>query len=116
MALRLSRKEAVALAARRSPKQEKELAARMGGQRTPQSGAGMIKGDVKCRGVARIEAKATQKASFSITQAMLKKIEDQAMAAGEVPAIVVEFLNAAGKPKGSVAVIPVWALEMLLKS
>jgi hypothetical protein len=109
----------------RSSKQEKGLAQKLGGFKTPGSGAGFTatragqrnrnhKGDVFVKDVARIEAKSTQHKSFSVTQEMLDKIENASVAMGEAPAIVIEFLDSLGKPTREVAVIPMWALEALI--
>jgi len=98
----------------RAPKQEKQLAARFGGHPTPQSGAGWRKGDVRAKGSSRIEAKCTQAKSFSVTREMVQKIESAAIGNDEIPFIVIEFLDAGGKPDMEVAVLPVWALKQLL--
>lgn len=103
------------VAARRSPKQEKDLAGRFGGKVIRGSGRGNEKGDVRIKGVLRIEAKTTSKASFSVTKEMVQKIEMQAITSGEVPAIIVEFLGSNGKPEHEVAVVPVWVLNSLIK-
>lgn len=90
------------------------MAKRLGGKTTPASGAKELKGDVQVKGIARIECKTTQAKSFSVTRETLAKIEDAATSSGEVPALVVEFLNGAGRPVGSVAILPLWALDMLM--
>lgn len=100
-------------AQKRSAKQESELASRAGGKIVRGSGRGNEKGDVRVKGVVRIEAKTTSKASFSITSEMVSKIELAAVSAGEAPAIVVEFLNARGKPIHELAVVPMWVLDAL---
>lgn len=97
----------------RAPFQERALAKRMGGDVTRGSGNGLIKGDVRIKGIARIEAKTTKHKSFSITKEMLDKIEDAALSSNELPAIVVEFLGPDGKPDREVAVVPMWAIEIL---
>ena len=99
---------------RRSVKQEESLAKKLGGRRTPASGARDIKGDVRIKGISRIEAKTTKNASFSVTREMVDKIEMAAASAGEVPAMVVEFHDGFGKNLKSVAILPMWALETLL--
>lgn len=100
----------------RSRNQEREIARRVGGCVTRGSGCGNEKGDVRLRGVCRIEAKTTKHNSFSVTREMIVKIEDAALSSGELPAIVVEFIDGAGKPCGSVAVVPLWSLEMMLEN
>jgi Holliday junction resolvase len=95
----------------RSPKQEREIASRIGGQVTKASGAGAFeKGDVRLTGVVRIEAKTTKHGSFRVTSDMLNKIEGFAVQAGEVPAMLIEIEGGAR----SVYVVPVWVLEGLL--
>ena len=99
---------------RRAPHQERELAKRSGGKLTPASGSKTQKGDVsKAYGILRIEAKTTSKKSFSVTREMVRKIEDASLPNGEVPAIVVEFIDENGKPLMEVAVVPTYILPML---
>jgi len=102
------------VAAIRSPKQEAEIAKKYGGRIVRGSGCGSEKGDARIEGVARIEAKSTQAKSFRVTREMIAKIDSAAVAAGEVPILEIEFLNARGKPEYSVAVMPTSALETLL--
>lgn len=99
---------------RRAPKQEKELGKRFKGRLVPGSGSGHQKGDVRVPKVARIEAKTTKNKSFSVTREMIDKVTNAGIAHGELPAMVVEFLDADGHPESEVAVIPMWALEMLI--
>lgn len=98
----------------RSSKQEVELAGRLGGKRVKGSGCGFDKGDVRIRGLALIEAKTTEKNSYAITRKVVQKIEDAATSGGEVPVIAIEFIDSKGKPEHRLAVMPMWALEMLL--
>lgn len=98
----------------RAPKQEKSLAGRLGGNAVKGSGSGFEKGDVRVHKLSRIEAKCTEKKSFSVTREMVRKIEDAALGSGEVPGIVIEFLDPKGKPEHEVAVVPTWVLEMFL--
>jgi hypothetical protein len=98
----------------RSPRQEKEIAKRIGGRVTRGSGCGNEKGDVRVKGVVRLEAKTTMAKSFSVTLEMIGKIEDAAVCSGELPVLVVEFLNPEGKPVASATVMPSWALDILL--
>lgn len=99
---------------RRSVKQEASLAKTLGGRRTAASGSRDEKGDVRIKGVSRIEAKTTKNASFSVTREMVDKIEMAAASSSEVPAIVVEFNDGLGRSLKSVAILPMWALETLL--
>ena len=99
---------------RRAPKQEKELSKRLKGHLVPGSGSGPQKGDVRVRGVVRVEAKTTKNKSFSVTRKMIDTITDAGIGHGELPAMVIEFLDGDGHPETEVAVIPMWALEMLI--
>lgn len=99
---------------RRSKKQEKELVGRIGGQRTPASGARDVKGDVRIKGVARIEAKTTKHASFSVSLDMIGKIEDAVTSTDEMPVIIIEFHDGQGRKIKEVAVMPMYSLETLL--
>lgn len=92
---------------RRAPRQERELAAALGGRGIPGSGSRVEKGDVRVRGVLRVEAKCTRKKSFSITEDMLDKIENAATlcSPAEIPAVHVEMLTPDGKPIRSVYVL-----------
>lgn len=97
----------------RSPKQEKELAKRIGGKQVKGSGCGFAKGDVRLKNKVLVEAKCTEKKSFALTRKLVRKIEDEACGNGELPVIEIEFLNK-GKPHDKIYVIPAWALESLL--
>lgn len=100
----------------RSMRQEAELALRGGGQLTPGSGNKRVKGDIaKFHGVFRVEAKTTTKKSFSVTREMIQKLEDSATPAGEVPALVIEFITESQTPLGEVAVIPTYLLEHIAR-
>jgi Holliday junction resolvase len=102
------------VAHRRSKKQERELAKRGGGRLVPGSGNKIEKGDVKkYNGVFRIEAKTTKNKSFSVTREMLDKIESVAMAHGELPVIIIEFIDDRGRPLKEVAVVPTDVLDSL---
>jgi hypothetical protein len=91
---------------------EKELAKRIGGRVTVGSGNKMEKGDVRLRGMVRIEAKTTKNKSFSVTLEMVEKIENAALSSGELPIIVVEF-NKDGKKVKELAVVPTYVLDSL---
>lgn len=95
----------------RAPKQERQIAASLGGRVTKASGAGDFeKADVRITGVIRVEAKTTKHQSFRVTSEMLNKIEAQALQAGEIPAMAIEIESGARM----VYVIPAWAMEGLL--
>ncbi len=96
---------------RRSPVQEGELAARFGGKLVKGSGCGFDKGDVRVRGKVLIEAKTTERKSFSVTREIIDKLESAACSNGEIPVLVVEFI---GERKQTLCVIPEWALNSLM--
>jgi hypothetical protein len=98
-----------------APKQERALALGLGGKLTKASGALDEKGDVRIKGLVRIEAKCTTRASFSITKDMIRKIEEAAVSAGELPIIAVDFLDEKGKVTASVAVMPHYVLQTFLE-
>jgi Holliday junction resolvase len=98
---------------RRSRKQEREIAERLGGRRTAASGSKDEKGDVRVKGVVRIEAKTTKHKSFSVTLDMIRQIEDAALVSGEMPVIAIEFNDGKGKRLKEVAVVPIYVLDLL---
>src|SRR6187402_1984414 len=81
----------------RSSKQERQIAKRLGARLTPRSGAGTTKGDVIIPSVVRIEAKCTQAGSFRLTTKMIDTIVNASIACDEIPALIIEFLDTAGK-------------------
>lgn len=101
---------------RRAPKQEKELALRLGGRTTLASGSKHEKGDVRIKGIARIEAKTTKHKSFSVTLDMVDKIEAAALTSDELPVIAIEFNDGAGRKLKEVAVVPIYVLDLLKDS
>lgn len=98
----------------RAPHQERDIAKRLKGTTTKASGAKDEKGDVRVRGTVRVEAKCTSNKSFSITREMIEKIESAALGAGEVPYVEVEFVDKFGKKLATVAVMPVWGVDLLV--
>lgn len=98
---------------RRSKKQEKEIAGRIGGKITPASGSREVKGDVRLKGIVRVEAKTTRNKSFSVTLDMIQKIEDAAISAGEMPVLIVEFTDGYGRKVAEVAVCPTYVLDSI---
>lgn len=93
----------------RAPAFEADTTERVSGILVHRSGAGSVKGDVRLKGVARIECKQTARRSFSVNEAMIDKIEDAAVPANEIPIIRVQLGN--GR---SVWIIPEWAGEGLV--
>lgn len=99
---------------RRSRDQERDTAKRLGGQTTPRSGAGKFhKGDVRLKGVLRLDNKTTKHRSFSVTADMIQTLEEHAAMSGEFPVFEVEIDNQ-GTPR-KVYVVPTWALDGLLQ-
>lgn len=98
---------------KRAKKQERLLASRVGGRLTPASGAKSEKGDVRVKGVMRIEAKTTQKKSFSVTLEMIQKIEEAALTCDEMPVLIIEFIDEQGRPIKEVAVMPTYVLDSI---
>lgn len=103
------------VAQRRSPKQESERAMSLGGKVTKGSGNKDEKGDVRVNKVIRLELKTTTKKSFSVTLDMINKIETAALSAGEVPAMEIEFIDGNGKKLQTVAILPSYILDHLVK-
>lgn len=94
-------------------KQEKEAAKSIGGATTPGSGSGSIHGDVRKKRAFRVECKATNKASFSLTRAMVDKLQKAALQSSELPMILVDFVDDRGKVEHSLCVLPRYAYEMI---
>jgi hypothetical protein len=112
---RLERKGKQSKAYHASPKLEKKTAKRLGGYVTTGSGNKREKGDIRKRGVTRIEHKATQANSFRVTKEMLQKIELAAVGCDEVPILVVDFLDERGNSTGEeIACIPFRELVALI--
>lgn len=98
-----------------SPKLEKKLATKVGGYRTAGSGNKREKGDVRKRGVTRLEHKATQAASFRVTTEMLEKLELAARGCDEIPIMVIDFLDDRGRSfQKEIAILPLSDLLELL--
>lgn len=100
---------------RRAPKMEREVAERSGGRLVARSGAGEVKGDVRIKGVARIECKVTKNKSFSVTLDMLEKIEAAGAEGAELPILVIEFVDEQGRKIKDVAVCPTYVLDSLVQ-
>jgi hypothetical protein len=75
----------------RAPNQEKETAKRTGGKVTARSGAGLVKGDVRVKGIARIENKTTKHRSYSVTTETLDKLENAIAGTSEIPIMQIEL-------------------------
>lgn len=112
---RLERKNSQSKAYRASPKLENKLAKRTGGYRTSGSGNSHEKGDVRLRGITRMEHKGTKHSSFRVTKDMLDKIELASRGCDELPVIVVDFLDERGNSTGQeIACLPMQDLLELL--
>lgn len=75
----------------RSRQQEKETADRTGGRTTHRSGAGLIKGDVRIKGIARIENKTTKHRSYSVTCETIDKLDAAVAGSNEIPMMQIEL-------------------------
>lgn len=93
----------------RSRRQERETAKRIGGQTTRGSGSGYEQGDVRLCGFLRVECKTTQHASFSVTEALIDKLEASCVGTNEIPVMQIELRLGARK----VVVMPDWALDWI---
>jgi hypothetical protein len=83
---------------RHGQKAEKRLSKRIKAKLTPASGAlEGAKGDMEKRNFL-IESKATKHASISVTLEWLDKIAIEARDRGKDPALVIQFVDAAGNP------------------
>lgn len=98
-------------AQRTSRRSEKKLAAELGGKVTKGSGNKDEKGDVRVKGVFRIENKDTQHKSFSITREMIDKIESAALHCNELPFIQVTFIDDSENVISRLAVCPKYVLD-----
>lgn len=103
---------------RRAPKQERAIAARIDGRVTSGSGSKTEKGDVRIKGVMRVEAKCTRCASYSLKLETFEKVEDAASLCrpAEIPAMHIEFLDPEGKPLKGLYVIRQDDLEELIRN
>lgn len=92
---------------RASNKQERKIAEDIGGRTQLASGAlPFAKGDVRKRGVARVEAKFTYAASYVLKEDTILKIMNEA-STSEIPTLVVEFKDKrTNKTQTAVAIIP----------
>jgi hypothetical protein len=95
---------------KRSRKQEKRAASRIGGRVQPGSGAGRAKGDVRDVGYTRMECKFTRAKSYSLKLEELKKIEREA-GPGEQPVFEIEFQSVL--PHERYVVLPGWLYDHL---
>jgi len=82
---------------RRSVRTEVRVARQHGGQRTPRSGAGHIKGDCRVKGKYRIECKETDKLSYRIHIEEWLRFVHEAMKAGEVPVLHITLTDKRGR-------------------
>lgn len=92
--------------------QEARLARTIGGRLTSRSGAGDEKGDAR-NGIVTVEAKSTGNKSFSVTLDMIEKLENAALNRGEMPVLMIMFVDKNGKKLKEVAVAPAYVLQSL---
>lgn len=93
---------------KRSKKQEKRAAKRVGGRTQPGSGSGPEKGDVRDPGHTSIECKLTRAKSYSLKLADLEKLERESHS-GEKPALEIEFQGV--YPHKRYVVLPGWLYD-----
>lgn len=75
----------------RAKVQEQQTAKRVGGRLTKASGALNEKGDVRVKGVCRIENKTTKHDSFSVSVELVEKLENSVAGSDEIPIMQVEL-------------------------
>ena len=97
----------------RAKKQELEAAKRL---LVRGSGCGSVKGDVRLKGITRLECKTTKHKSFALSRELVERIESAAMGAGEVPAFEIEFCSEDGVKELSCLVMPTWVLNEYLNN
>ena len=94
---------------KRSQRQEKRAAKRIGGRVTAASGAVGVKGDVRLLGDTRMECKFTRAQSFNLKLAELEKLEREA--SGEDPVFEIEFQGV--YPHKRYVVLPGWLYDRI---
>ena len=94
---------------KRSQRQEKRAAKRIGGRVTAASGAVGEKGDVRLFGDTRMECKFTRAQSFNLKLAELEKLEREA--SGEDPVFEIEFQGV--YPSKRYVVLPGWLYDRI---
>lgn len=94
-----------------SAAQERKIGSRLGGKVVPRSGAGVKKGDIQVKGIARLEVKGTTHNSFSVTKGLLAKTDMAALSAAEFPIIVVQFMDKQGRVEDEQAIMRLSDLE-----
>jgi len=104
------------IAQRHAVRQEERVAKDIGGKLIKGSGCGTTRGDSRKDKIIRIENKATTKKSFRLTTEIVEKIENAALAAGEIPAIQIEFINLKGTIEHSICIVPTYILNFLIES
>lgn len=98
---------------KRSARQEKEVAQRL--VRVVRGSGRLIeKGDVRVKGLVRVECKTTTAKSYRILLDDLKKLALYAGGAGEIPVFLIEFIDQHGKKNGEVAVVEFHHLQEII--
>lgn len=99
----------------RSKVQEAGLAKKLGGRTTIGSGNKDEKGDVRLKGLIRVECKNTQEQGFRVTAEMLAKLSATAVGAGELPVMQIDLGVKDGVAMQSFYVLPM-SFESVLMS
>lgn len=97
-----------------APKQEAGLVSSINARLVKASGSGYEVGDVRVKGVIRIDCKSTINNSYSLKAETMEHLQMAAMQDGEVPALQLDFLTTDGEVEQRLAIIPLWALEQLI--
>jgi hypothetical protein len=95
----------------RAKVQEKQTAKRLNGKVTKGSGNKDEKGDVRLRGITRIECKTSKHRSFSVSVDLIEKLEAAVFGAGELPMFEIELEGG----KHRVCVLPGHAIDMIVE-
>lgn len=94
---------------------EKKAAKKLGGRLTPASGASGKKGDIYIQRFM-VECKSTQAESMGVQKEWLDKVRREALAAGQLPALLLQFIQPNGtiKDNGDWVCIPQSAFRDLI--
>lgn len=95
----------------RAKVQEAKLAKRIGGKVTPGSGSKYQKGDVRLRGIVRVECKTTKNKSFSVTTDLIDKLDAAVFGSDELPMFEIELNSGTHRA----VVLPGHAMDMIVE-
>ncbi len=93
---------------------EEELSKVLGARINRGSGAvAWRKGDMQVKQF-KLENKSTQKKSLSIKKAWMDKITDEALSAGDIPALGLVFTDDQGRPDQMWVAVPAWVFKEMI--